>query len=667
MNCVFIIFSNARSHLSHDDLEKWLQFPSNDKTSLLTYFGYLTKSFNSQWNNYVKSVHMEQSYIVYVTNVTVAQLREAIINLDKYKWISAITTLNHIGVVLVSSKNSSFHIYYLCLRCSTTIILDELTSLDLLQPLKFQKMSVIMYPATRWNLRDAGIFPLTSAHLGITDLIRYSSINPFSQKINQDNNSGTANLNFHMAHILSSIFLSANTTIQHNCGIDFKLANDCVIKWGRQMYQTPHFTLIQNVLSYQAMIQHSDKYLIRQEGLTFFTCYKETNLSFQIYVAPFQTELWVAILITLATVLTFANFVIRFCITGSEIEKNRSSSVVALFLCATLFEESYIFEKSNKSIWTSSTLRFVFTLWLLLCILLTNTFLGIFIMKLSSPLPPLKKYEYFIDLLTYPQHHETADQGQLMKESLRVWEIGDASIGLNFQSNITTQASEHFVFLTPQIKTTSPRHVVNYKFWHTIHTFLLDVVNYVDFASHRGFRNLLGISLHVKTQKFPPFSISTSESVSQEFALEELITQCHKKYAYIEYEGKVMNELEYLTEYYPSNVVDFTLAKESILYEYIYALFEQSVSKVPKNFVKILESGIYKKILQARESNFRKLNKGVVRTRQNVKDLLAKIFKDGDQAVNAMALSGSIQTVFIIWGVLLAVSFLWSLVEMYFK
>lgn len=99
---------------------------------------------------------------------------------------------------------------------------------------------------------------------------------------------------------------------------------------------------------------------LRMQGTQFMTCYEEQFVSFEFYLTPFQSELWLGIGLTIIGVVTAISLYSRM---------NDITFSPWLLVLGTLFDEfSYVPGKMEKTTFH----RLVFGVWSLIAILFTN-------------------------------------------------------------------------------------------------------------------------------------------------------------------------------------------------------------------------------------------------------------------------------------------------------
>lgn len=125
------------------------------------------------------------------------------------------------------------------------------------------------------------------------------------------------------------------------------------------------------------------------EGYQFLTCYSQPYITFAFYLSPYQTELWIVLGFTLATIIALATTVVHFLS-----REDRQHFSAWLFVLASLFEESgFMPSKIEKA----AFFRICFGIWSIMSVILTNGYNGIMISDLNSP-RRLAHPEYFDDL-----------------------------------------------------------------------------------------------------------------------------------------------------------------------------------------------------------------------------------------------------------------------------
>jgi hypothetical protein len=129
-----------------------------------------------------------------------------------------------------------------------------------------------------------------------------------------------------------------------------------------------------------------DTFVVIDEYETnFLSCYSAPVLKFEMYVNPFELELWIAIGSLLATIVLF--------IYSYNRSENLSPSFSSFFFFVSiLLEESY---SVPTALWRDSKFKAVTIVWLLTAFIFTNLYTGQMITDLSFPLrdPALYSFE----------------------------------------------------------------------------------------------------------------------------------------------------------------------------------------------------------------------------------------------------------------------------------
>ncbi|OXA41245.1 hypothetical protein Fcan01_23981 [Folsomia candida] len=139
-------------------------------------------------------------------------------------------------------------------------------------------------------------------------------------------------------------------------------------------------------------------------GYEYLSCYRQEYVSFRFYITPFEPRLWVALGISLVSIVAILS-------TYKYFTALRGISFSAwLFILGTLFEESSPIPVEIGRRWF---VRFILGSWCVVSLILTNCYSGTMISELNSPLPALRPSS-FADLVCeniegndVPKFHET--------------------------------------------------------------------------------------------------------------------------------------------------------------------------------------------------------------------------------------------------------------------
>lgn len=137
--------------------------------------------------------------------------------------------------------------------------------------------------------------------------------------------------------------------------------------------------------------------ITKNGGFRYLTFYSEQYQSFQIYIAPFQPELWFALLVTVLVLISVYQYFASHALV---------SFPGWLTILATIFEESsHIPQEIERKIY----FRFTFGFWCLMSVILTNCYNGLMISELNAPLPAFVP-ETFKDLVCTKVSADTTDK-----------------------------------------------------------------------------------------------------------------------------------------------------------------------------------------------------------------------------------------------------------------
>ncbi|XP_035702480.1 uncharacterized protein LOC118433999 [Folsomia candida] len=184
-------------------------------------------------------------------------------------------------------------------------------------------------------------------------------------------------------NVLNPFNRSLPYTVEHLAQAVFRKANATLV--GLQITKRARIGL------YDIKEYHWDYTTVnlRFAGFEFLTCYAESYLSFRFYVDPFQPDLWVGLGICLFLIIAIVWMYVHFAEVGNV------SFSPWLFVLSTLLEEAHhVPSKINKLI----IFRYIFGLWSLMSVILTNCYNGLMISNLNSPLNSVIP-ETFADLL----------------------------------------------------------------------------------------------------------------------------------------------------------------------------------------------------------------------------------------------------------------------------
>lgn len=123
-------------------------------------------------------------------------------------------------------------------------------------------------------------------------------------------------------------------------------------------------------------IKPNIKIITKTIGFQYFSCYRERYQTFEIYIAPFQLELWLVLLTTLVLVIGLTWMYTYF---------TNNPFCAWIFILATMFEETGHVPKNMAE---NTYFRLTFGCWCIMSVILTNCYNGLMISDLKGHLCP---------------------------------------------------------------------------------------------------------------------------------------------------------------------------------------------------------------------------------------------------------------------------------------
>lgn len=395
----------------------------------------------------------------------------------------------------------------------------------------------------------------------------------------------------------------------------------------------------------------SDRYIMLLDeivGVKFIYCYKEVNLSFQLYVEPFQFELWVALLATVL-ILSFV------CESYVRIIENHSFDSV-FFLISTLFEEPY---SIPNVLWNDTVFRVGLIWWILLSMIFTQGYIGLAINKLSLPLKSMTKFDEFKDIskpICYNKEVCPVEQIMTYEEYFVHYTTSSNYSMLLFNRSIF-QSTGNFKLISRLVS--NPMSYWDCFFGYRFGSFFEHGTFFAFSKLNRSEKLTATDKLYLGfinlAQQAPPFE--NDKNTPPEALIEKELNKCDRRNALVDYSDKIQRDYEYYRNYYPEK--DFKIGKEQL--EVVN--FGWEVEKGPSENrlsvawrIKIgVESGILQTLQNWDKSNdLKKLDKQRLRN---------EICEGNCGRVIPLDIGGSIQTIFMIWGGMLAAAILFYAME----
>ncbi|OXA58957.1 hypothetical protein Fcan01_04722 [Folsomia candida] len=392
-------------------------------------------------------------------------------------------------------------------------------------------------------------------------------INPFDR---------IANYPIHQ-HIAQIVFRKINGTLAY-C--------TCLLR-GHSNIKLGHFT--------QYDYGDSIKVPLEFTGYKFLSCYSETAISFQFYVAPFKRDVWICLMASILLVIGMLSCYVKFMWDGSS----TTSFCAWLTVTATIFEEPILI--TNK-IGKSDFFRLVFVTWALVCVLLTNCYNGLMISALNAPLAGWKP-ESFTDLVCGGMNTNNATEELFVRDRGVLYWYAEKIMSAIFGSkrlpkpppgNQTFPSPECFKLLSAPEES------------HFLGTRMYDFVSFLA-SSYSSFLNrdifksvklvpspLLYNLLHPKHAHHPD-KVKGNDSLEKIRRVIEMdVVKCGKS-VYVAEISEIAAQLDFLSRNY--FWLKFHTGKDLLNPHYTgWIIKREGISKVSTYYRLLIDSGIYERL-----------------------------------------------------------------------
>ncbi|OXA39860.1 hypothetical protein Fcan01_25223 [Folsomia candida] len=353
------------------------------------------------------------------------------------------------------------------------------------------------------------------------------------------------------------------------------------------------------------------------EGYQFLTCYAEPYISFDFYLSPYQTEAWVALGVSIFTIIALMTIVYHFLY-----KKDKQPFSAWLFVLASIFEEGGVLPSKVEK---ATFFRILLGIWSIMSVILTNGYNGIMISELNSP-RRLYHPETFNDL---------ACQGQI-KNMLKVWHRNKQLMSLSdwtqfhnlveFNSWVEGLSADLPEFLSVLGKLEN-----DFQF------------SWIWSGNSLTAETLGDLNLFTPMHSFYPNAVSFfTENFSLAIlqgSIEKEVVQCGKT-VFIAKSSEIRMEYEFLTRKYPRK--KFLLSDQAIQNYPTGLAFQFPLrSRVIQSFNGIVETGIWGHFEseETRVKNFNRTPAIVIEQSNNI------------ILTNIATLNGALPTVFILTGI----------------
>ncbi|OXA41430.1 hypothetical protein Fcan01_23824 [Folsomia candida] len=386
--------------------------------------------------------------------------------------------------------------------------------------------------------------------------------------------------------------------------------------------------------------------MIDSVSYNFITCYKTIALEFDIYYMPFDLLSWIAIGFSIIAITTILHVYIVYYI------RTKTNSILLLVL-GSLLDEAPVF---SSKVSDQCFIRCIIIPWLVMCTVLCSAYTGLLIEHLNSPLAE-KMYSVASDLYCEPISNITWQMG-FERAKLR----GKISVGImNYYVENTSlpqdlveigQSKDH-CFTSLSTFTDPYSSLVLYDKSYKFSRAIRDAFG-IEWTEIEKLPYLHPIYwfLNPKHVWFPKSLLNwgIERDITHEklfFETERELTNCAKS-VFWDTQLELDSYLAHLKGNYP--LLSFYKGKEALLPVPVFLQFQADWgSQVPIRFERIVEAGIYSKVLEYSKLNEKNKFKNSTR---NILEM-DKFKSESYQSAVPLRIGSNLQTLFIIILILL--------------
>ncbi|OXA49595.1 hypothetical protein Fcan01_15746 [Folsomia candida] len=385
---------------------------------------------------------------------------------------------------------------------------------------------------------------------------------------------------------------------------------------------------------------------IESREYAFLTCHYREDLSFRFYTNPFETTVWVGIAVSLMTLIVLGEAYVA-------IKFNQFRFTVTFYMWATVFEQS---SRVTSAVSHTNFFRALVVVWLVSVTRLTSSYLSLVISSLNSPSVP-----------TFPK---TLQDVSCSNKKQDIWFVGQTWLARNQivseafnekQLFTESETKRCFKILSPPLSTGS---VVVGNVVHRdvlIWSFMLYLYKAWTYLSRSDTWNLLSYQMLRKEQSFYPnnevvsFPAKNKTAHSIMSSIEEELVHCGKS-IFFDSSRNVRLWFSHLSSSY--HWLKFSVAKIPYFPTQVGWSFETydgtKSARVQKLFVNIFETGILYRAKNM-ESELEFQTRRMTSTRSIIQSMIRNGLKHNREK-RGQKMGGSIDTIFIVWGMLLLMS-----------
>jgi hypothetical protein len=444
-----------------------------------------------------------------------------------------------------------------------------------------------------------------------------------------------------------------------------KFANESA---GYQYYDSPEMRISSQYETIISSTVHVDDLTTR-----FISCFEKPTLKFQMYVKPFDIEVWVSLTLCcflIAGLIHIYNRIFHFSGSFSPI----------FFFVSTLVEEPY---SVPSALWNSRILKIVTLAWLLTAIVFTNLYIGLMISDVTAPvrgeifdtfdkvlgltkdqtIPSLKM---FYQLRAFWKTNYT--NTRLNRTTLHVFTEGCEDIfgkyrfilhqydSSGYEIHLAQfRSSESFAILQNQIEKCEGNEFISnnvrsrflsqplmygifYRLFNGLIRLHFQLINHDVRYLRRLYAFFSPKHRHYPKNPYFPQTELDQIPIFLSAAIEKELVACERS-IFIGERKDLNMELSYLKTNYPRK--HFYISNDTFESGWstpiIWTFKDSKNSKVPLYFKLLLEAGVRDVLLGLRKHNY------YLKRRVGTKFVQAEMLK-----VTIIGMSGSIQTIFII-------------------
>jgi hypothetical protein len=456
-----------------------------------------------------------------------------------------------------------------------------------------------------------------------------------------------------------------------------------ILRGANESVHADSYSIISRPQQWPAYRVSNEIVLVTNTMKTFLSCHCKPVVKFEMYVKPFQLEVWFSLFLCCSLIGAFISiYNMKF-----KLSKSFSSY---FFFVSTLFEEPY---SVPSVLWNNRVFKTVTITWLLTAMVFTNLYIGLMISDVTSPLQGerLVSFDQVLDTEIVANRMSDLEPSQIQHFWLNIYNHSRKEPGSTFILNVDkvkcnvdfdslqklaprhklSDRQEGFAILqklvddcggngiSSRVQKILLRHPWMYSEFKELEKELLRdyEINYNKVYQHRTVAFFAPRNRHYPRN--PEFSNDEEDSIKlyAAAAIEKELVACENS-IFMSDARELKYELAYLNANYPRK--GFYMSEE---------MFENGGSNpVPWKFMKLGRSKVLQYFKLLIESGIRE---GIIGIRKHKYYLLRRIgtkLVRGTMSIESNAgISGSIQTIFFILVFSLTIASLFFVIELLIK